>query len=105
MLLEPKNEIYLSVASVWEMVIKHGTGKLSLPLPPAQYVPERLAALGHKVLPIEHRHVLQLAELPAHHKDPFDRILVAQAQVEGMPIITADPLVMAYSIDAIRAAM
>jgi PIN domain nuclease of toxin-antitoxin system len=102
MLLEDKNEIYLSVASVWEMVIKHSLGKLTLPRPPAQYIPERVAALGHQVLSIEQRHVLRAAELPSHHKDPFDRILVAQAQVDSLSIVTADPLVMAYEVDVIR---
>jgi PIN domain nuclease of toxin-antitoxin system len=71
------------VASAWEIVVKHGLGELRLPLPPAEYIPERLTVLGHRPATIELRHVLQLARLPLHHRDPFDRVLVAQAVVDS----------------------
>ena len=81
MLVAEGNDVYLSAATAWEIVIKHAIGKLYLPIPPAEYIPPRMAALGHLSLPIDQRHSLQVARLPAHHKDPFDRVLVAQAQV------------------------
>jgi PIN domain nuclease of toxin-antitoxin system len=97
------NEVHVSAASAWEIVIKHALGKLSLPLPPAEYLPSRMAALGHLSLPVEQHHALRVAALPAHHKDPFDRILVAQAQAEDMRIVTADRLLAAYDVRVIWA--
>ena len=97
------NELYLSAASAWEIAIKHGLGKLRLPEPPARYVPSRLAALGTLALPIEHTHALHVAALPSHHRDPFDRLLVAQAQVEDLPILTADPVFARYDVTTIAA--
>lgn len=103
LLSESDHEIFLSVASVWEMVIKHGTGKLSLPLPPGEYIPSRLKLLGHSDLPILRQHVLQLENLPPHHKDPFDRLLVAQAQVEDLHLVTADEQLKEYDVPLIWA--
>jgi PIN domain nuclease of toxin-antitoxin system len=96
LLSEPTNEVYLSVASVWELVIKHSLGKLVLPLPPERYVPERMGRLGQLTLPIEQRHVLRVAGLPPHHKDPFDRVLVAQAMADDLTIVTADRAMTMY---------
>lgn len=98
MLVTADNDVYVSAATAWEIVIKHALGKLSLPVPPAEYVPSRMAALGHLTLPIEQRHALHVAGLPPHHKDPFDRILVAQAQIEDMHLVTADRIMSAYDI-------
>jgi PIN domain nuclease of toxin-antitoxin system len=103
LLSDRRHEVYLSVASAWEIVIKHGLGKLSIPLPPGQYIPDRVAVLGYRVLSIEQRHVLRVAELPPHHKDPFDRILVAQAQVDDLQIVTGDRLLTAYDVPTIWA--
>jgi PIN domain nuclease of toxin-antitoxin system len=97
------NELYLSAASAWEIAIKHGLGKLRLPEPPAQYVPSRLDTLRTLALPIEHSHALHVATLPTHHRDPFDRLLVAQAQVEDLPILTADPVFARYDVTTIPA--
>ncbi|AUX28251.1 MULTISPECIES: type II toxin-antitoxin system VapC family toxin [Sorangium] len=80
MLVAEGTDVYISAATAWEIVIKHALGELSLPIPPAEYIPSRMAALGHLSLPIEQRHSLQVAGLPPHHKDPLDRTLVAQAQ-------------------------
>lgn len=93
--------LYLSAASAWEIAIKHALGKLRLPEPPAAYVPARVSALGVQALPIDHAHALRVSALPPHHRDPFDRLLVAQAQVEDLPILTADPLFDAYDIATI----
>jgi PIN domain nuclease of toxin-antitoxin system len=97
------NELYLSAASAWEIAIKHSLGKLRLPEPPARYVPSRLDAMRTLALPIEHSHALHVATLPAHHRDPFDRLLIAQAQLEDLPILTADPLFARYDVTTITA--
>ncbi|MCP5522815.1 MAG: type II toxin-antitoxin system VapC family toxin [Verrucomicrobiales bacterium] len=85
-----RNELFLSVASSWEIAIKHALGKLPLPEAPAEFVPKRLLRDGIKTLHIEHRHALHVATLPPAHQDPFDRLLIAQAQLEQMPIATVD---------------
>lgn len=104
LLVAEDNEVHVSAASAWEIAIKHGLGKLSLPLPPAEYLPVRMAALGHRSMPIDQRHTLHVAALPPHHKDPFDRILVAQAQIEDMHFVTADHVIRAYDVRMIWAA-
>ncbi|WP_437943399.1 type II toxin-antitoxin system VapC family toxin [Sorangium sp. So ce281] len=103
MLVAEGTDVYISAATAWEIVIKHALGKLSLPIPPAEYIPSRMAALGHLSLPIEQRHTLQVAGLPPHHKDPLDRILVAQAQVEDIQLVTADRLMTPYDVRVIWA--
>jgi PIN domain nuclease of toxin-antitoxin system len=90
LITEGREDLYLSAASSWETSIKAASGKLPLPEPPALYVPKHLAAQEVRPLPITHTHTLGVAELPLHHKDPFDRLLIAQAKAEGMTILTAD---------------
>jgi PIN domain nuclease of toxin-antitoxin system len=97
-LVDVSNEGYVSAAVAWEIVIKQGLGKLSLPVPAGQYVSERLAAVGHRPLAISVEHAVALADLPAHYKDPFDRILIAQAQVDGLTLVTADEKIKAYAV-------
>jgi PIN domain nuclease of toxin-antitoxin system len=97
------NAIYVSAASAWEIAIKVGLKKLELPLPPSEYVPSRMSELAMLPLPIEPAHVLHVAELPPHHRDPFDRLLVAQSQLENLPILTADPVLRAYDVRVIWA--
>lgn len=92
------HELVLSAASSWEIAIKYALGKLPLPLPPAQYVPDRMRHSGVAALPVSHIHALRVAELPAHHCDPFDRMLVAQAQCDGLTLLTADPLLRRYEV-------
>ena len=96
---DPDNELYLSAASTWEIAIKYGLGKLPLPEPPRQFVPPRLDRDGVIALPVEHAHTLAVAELPPHHDDPFDRLLIAQAQLERMTLVSADPFVARYEVD------
>lgn len=91
-------ELYLSAASSWEIGIKSALGRLHLPEPPGIYVPKRLAAQGIQPLSITHTHALAVSELPAHHKDPFDRLLVAQARLEDMVLLTADHAFQPYKI-------
>jgi len=95
--------VYLSTASVWEVIIKHAVGKLALPAAPEVLVPQAMADDGMIELPIAHRHALQVTHLPIHHRDPFDRVIIAQAQVEGMPILTADRRFAAYDVALIQA--
>lgn len=103
LLCSAENEVHLSAVSAWEIVIKHGIGKLTLPEPPERYIPSRLSSQGHVLLPMDLRHVVRLAALPLHHRDPFDRMLVAQALAEDMPIVTADRLVTRYGANVIWA--
>ena len=98
-----ENDVYLSAASSWEIAIKVSLRKLTLPDPPDVYVPSRLAAQGMKGLPIEHVHALGVASLPAHHQDPFARLIIAQSQIEKLPVLTADEKIAAYEVEAIWA--
>ncbi len=93
---DPGVALVLSVASAWEIAIKHALGKLALPCPPMPYVSTRLARHGLRTLPVELHHALGVADLPPLHSDPFDRILVSQARAEGMTLVTADPNVLRY---------
>ncbi|MFT3882794.1 MAG: type II toxin-antitoxin system VapC family toxin [Gemmatales bacterium] len=92
------NEVYLSAASVWEAVIKHGLGKLPLPSPPALFLPKQRLVHGIEALPIDESAMIQLASLPVLHRDPFDRMLVAQALQHGMTLVTVDPEIRAYPV-------
>jgi PIN domain nuclease of toxin-antitoxin system len=102
-LAEPSARLLLSAASSWEIAIKFALGKLPLPEPPESYVPSRMRHDGVDALPVSHVHALHVATLPHHHGDPFDRILVAQAQLEDLPLVTRDPLVEQYDVATIRA--
>jgi PIN domain nuclease of toxin-antitoxin system len=93
-----RNEIYLSVASAWEMAIKTARGSLILPEPPEQYVPSRLRLHRVQVLAIQLRHALMVYDLPMIHRDPFDRLLVAQSRLENLPLLTMDPDIIQYGV-------
>lgn len=96
------NELFLSAASAWEIAIKHALGKLPLPEVPAEYMPSRMATSGTASLPVTTRHALHVAMLPTHHRDPFDRLLVAQAQLEGMTLVTADRQFRPYGLELLE---
>jgi PIN domain nuclease of toxin-antitoxin system len=96
--------LFLSAVSSWEISIKWALGRLPLPQPPAAYVPDRMRQSGVTGLAVQHSHALQVARLPKHHGDPFDRLLVAQAQLEQVPIVTLDPFFDAYDVRVIAAA-
>jgi PIN domain nuclease of toxin-antitoxin system len=98
-----ENVFYLSTASTWEIAVKLASGKLRLPGPPIDYLRERIADTPAIPLPIQHGHALRLAGLPLHHRDPFDRMLIAQAQAEGLAIMTADPAFASYEVDVVGA--
>lgn len=95
------NEVFLSAASMWEMVLKAGLGKLHLSGGPARFLAHEIRRNRLSPLAIQPAHVLRVASLPAIHKDPFDRLLIAQAQVENLPLITADPEITRYPVQAI----
>ena len=94
-------EPWLSVASVWEILTKVQLGKLDFPEPSGEYIVSKLSFNGIQVLPVTLKHVLRVEELPLHHRDPFDRLLIAQSIEEGWPIITADPWFARYPVEVI----
>lgn len=94
----PSIKLFLSAASSWELAIKHALGKITLPADPSHFVPRHMSASGVSGLPVGHAHALRVAGLPHHHRDPFDRILVAQAQVEDLCLATADKAMEAYDV-------
>jgi PIN domain nuclease of toxin-antitoxin system len=96
---DEKSEVFLSAVSSWEMAIKIAAGKLQLPRPLDEMVPEALLADRMQTLPLLHHHSFELASLPMHHRDPFDRMLVAQARREGLTLVTADPMFRRYEVD------
>ena len=98
LLEDPDTELLLSAVSSWEIVIKHALGKLALPVPPEEYVPSRMVRSGVRGLSVEHGHALGVASLPPHHRDPFDRLLVAQARMEKLTLLTADRQLAPYDV-------
>jgi PIN domain nuclease of toxin-antitoxin system len=95
------SELFLSVASIWEILIKVQLKKLPLSKPVVPFLREQLANNNIHVLPIVLDHVARLEDLPVHHRDPFDRILVAQSMEEGWPLLSADPLLARYPAELI----
>ncbi len=92
----------LRLASAWEIVIKYARGKLWPPDPPVVYVPEGMRANGVRALPIAQAHALAVVALPPHHRDPFDRLVIAQARIEDLTLVTADPAIERYDVPLIR---
>lgn len=93
----------LSAASSWEIAIKYHLGKLPLPDKPESFVLPRLTRDGIESIPVQHGHAVRVAELPNHHRDPFDRLLIATAQVEDLTILTADRQISRYDVSHILA--
>ena len=95
--------LLFSAASSLEIALKYALKKLKLPEAPARFVPDRIARHAMTPLPIQHSHALRVSELPRHHSDPFDRLLIAQAQLEPATILTADPSFILYEVDILWA--
>ena len=95
---DPGNEVYLSVASAWEIIIKNQMGKLPLPEPPHDFIRKWRTLHDIDSLPLDEAAILQLSRLPDYHKDPFDRILVCQAIAGSMIILTPDPGITRYPV-------
>ena len=101
LLSDGSTDVSFSMASAWEIAIKVGIGRIELPGMLDRYLPDRLIQHGFELLSIELPHALRAAVLPRIHGDPFDRMLIAQAQVEVLPIMTADPLIGRYDVETI----
>jgi PIN domain nuclease of toxin-antitoxin system len=95
------NDLFFSAVSGWEIAIKAHLGRLQLPDDLERFIVAQLSANAILVLPIQLRHALRVYTLPDHHRDPFDRMLVAQSQVEDLPIVTADPQIARYPVPVI----
>ncbi|MFN3377582.1 MAG: type II toxin-antitoxin system VapC family toxin [Burkholderiaceae bacterium] len=96
LILSPRTTVWISAASVWEIAIKHALGRGDMPVS-SQDAVRYFRGSGYRFLPIEAEHAVAVEDLPTHHQDPFDRLLVAQALVEPMRLMTHDPLVARYS--------
>ena len=97
------SSVQVSVASAWEIAIKWRTGRLSLPAPPHKWVPAAITSSGFDVLPVVLDHALAVAALPDHHPDPFDRLLIVQAQIGALTIVSADTVFDAYDVRVLDA--
>jgi PIN domain nuclease of toxin-antitoxin system len=102
LLASRSNQLYLSAASSWEIAIKYQLGKIRLPAPPKEFIPAAIKDLGLIALDVTHRHSVAVGELPFHHRDPFDRLLIAQAQVESFAILTTDDDFRHYDVEIIH---
>lgn len=98
---DPGNECLLSLASCWEMAIKVSLGKLKLQGTVERFIPEQMVTNNFSSLDVAFRHVARVAGLPFHHRDPFDRLLAAQAGEESIPIVSADPIFQQYGVKRI----
>lgn len=101
LIADGQNEVFLSAASAWEISIKAAKGKLVLPEFPAQYVLSRMGLYRFQSLPVQISHAVRIYDLPRYHDDPFDRLLVAQSQVESIPLISADTEIRKYKVEVI----
>ena len=96
-----ENDVFLSAVSAWEIAIKHSRGRLPEVSDPDSYVASWMARYGFQPLLITIRHALRAGPLPLLHRDPFDRMLVSQSQIEGLPILTSDPNIARYEVEVI----
>jgi PIN domain nuclease of toxin-antitoxin system len=93
-----RNECFVSIATAWEIAIKVSLGSLRVEGSLDRFLPDQIAANGFQPLPIDLRHAARVATLPFHHRDPFDRLLVAQALEEELAVVTADPVFAEYGV-------
>lgn len=101
LIVDPGNDVYLSAVSSWEIALKHSLGRLPLPQSPARFIPAQREAHGVDALPLGEEAALHLARLPKMHADPFDRMLVSQAIVHGLTLVTPDEQIAQYPIRVI----
>lgn len=99
--LDQNNTLLLSIASIWEMQIKIQLGKLNFTVPLEQKLKEQAETNGLKILPIKQKHIFALARLPDYHRDPFDRLLIAQARYEKLPLVTHDAQIKQYDLQSL----
>ncbi len=96
-----KNQLFLSAASGWEIAVKARLGRLQMPDDLERFILEQTALNAIENLPVILSHTLHVYTLPDYHRDPFDRLLISQAQLEGLPILTADPQISQYSVEVV----
>jgi PIN domain nuclease of toxin-antitoxin system len=97
--LDNENVLLLSMASIWEIVIKASLGKLPLPKPTAEFLAKQAEKNQITILPVRLAHLAELEQLPPVHRDPFDRMIAAQARAERLPILSADPVMKQYDVE------
>lgn len=102
LLEDESTDLLISAVSSWEIVIKFASGRLSLPARPTAYLPDLMTRFSATPVAVEHAHALGVADLPPHHKDPFDRLLVAQAVSLSIPIMTADRVFRQYDVELLQ---
>jgi len=95
------NDLVFSAVSALEIAVKYARRRLPIPEPPETWVTRRVALQGLRLLAVEMSHALRVADLPLHHNDPFDRLLIAQSQLENLPILTSDPNIARYDVEVI----
>jgi PIN domain nuclease of toxin-antitoxin system len=98
LVIDPGNEVYLSVVSCWEIAVKYSLGRLPLPEPPGQFIPSQRQAHGIESLPLDEEAALHVARLPRLHADPFDRMLASQAIVHGLVLLSPDKQIARYPV-------
>jgi len=101
-LRDEAHELLVSAVVPWEIAVKSSLGKLKVPQPVVSTIPGLIRDIGARALSIEHADALAVAELPPLHRDPFDRLLVAQARRLGLTVVTADPQITQYDVDVLR---
>ena len=100
-IVDQNNDLFLSIASLWEIAIKASIGKLELLQSFDKLIPDQLNKNDIDTLPIELNHLSELIQLPFHHRDPFDRLIIAQGMIESMPVISSDPAFKMYPVELI----
>ncbi|MBF0491906.1 MAG: type II toxin-antitoxin system VapC family toxin [Deltaproteobacteria bacterium] len=99
--LNASEEVLLSVVSIWEISIKYSIGKLKLKENPKKWIPSLIPQLGFQILPVLETHALTILDLPLHHRDPFDRLLIAQSKSENIPLISSDGIFKEYDVECV----
>jgi PIN domain nuclease of toxin-antitoxin system len=102
---DPSTPVWISAVVAWEIVIKVMTGRLALKEPPEICIPREMERQGFQALSISTAHALAVRSLPKHHRDPFDRMLVAQATAEGLTVVTTDPMFRRYDVSVLDASV
>ncbi len=96
--IEDADSVFLSIASIWELAIKTSTGKITLTPPLEQFIPKQLKLASIDLLPIEVKHLVTVSQMPFHHRDPFDRLIIAQSIRENMAVVSVDKAFDAYGV-------
>lgn len=99
--IDGSNSLYISIASIWEIIIKVSINKLKLPKPASVFLMKQISINRIRMLEIKQEHIYHLERLPFHHRDPFDRLIISQSLVEKMPVATADRIFKKYGIKTI----